>query len=154
MHVEVQMIEHHPIAEADHQVAHVYVARPELLPDVAACLAALPGVEAVLDAAGIAKIYAHYVEKTAASFEESPPGPDELAARMGAIARAGLPCAIVSVGSSPNAAPARSGSSRRSRRRSAVPAPAPGSQPAWRNSSRWCRQCSGAPSRRAPRTRR
>ena len=36
-------------AVADHQLAHVYVARPELLPDVAACLAALPGVEAVLD---------------------------------------------------------------------------------------------------------
>jgi L-amino acid N-acyltransferase YncA len=43
------------------------------------------------DAAGIAEIYAHYVEKTAASFEESPPKRDELAARMGAIARAGLP---------------------------------------------------------------
>ncbi|MDE2612069.1 MAG: alkaline phosphatase family protein [Burkholderiales bacterium] len=39
-------------AVADHQIAHVYVARPELLPEVAACLAALPGVEAVLDEAG------------------------------------------------------------------------------------------------------
>lgn len=39
-------------AVADHQLAHVYVARPELLPEVAACLAALPGVEAVLDDAG------------------------------------------------------------------------------------------------------
>jgi len=39
-------------AVADHQVAHVYVARPELLPEVAACLAALPGVETVLDDAG------------------------------------------------------------------------------------------------------
>ncbi len=39
-------------AVADHQLAHVYVARPELIPDVAACLAALPGVETVLDEAG------------------------------------------------------------------------------------------------------
>ncbi|EHR70333.1 putative AP superfamily protein [Burkholderiales bacterium JOSHI_001] len=39
-------------AVADHQLAHVYVARPELLPEVKACLAALPGVEAVLDEDG------------------------------------------------------------------------------------------------------
>ncbi len=39
-------------AVADHQLAHVYVARPELVPEVAACLAALPGVEAVLDESG------------------------------------------------------------------------------------------------------
>ena len=39
-------------AVADHQLAHVYVARPELMPEVAACLRALPGVEAVLDAEG------------------------------------------------------------------------------------------------------
>ncbi|WP_088278325.1 alkaline phosphatase family protein [Ideonella sp. A 288] len=39
-------------AVADHQLAHVYVARPELVPEVAACLAALPGVETVLDDAG------------------------------------------------------------------------------------------------------
>jgi predicted AlkP superfamily pyrophosphatase or phosphodiesterase len=39
-------------AVADHQIAHVYVARPELLPEVAACLRALPGVETVLDEAG------------------------------------------------------------------------------------------------------
>lgn len=39
-------------AVADHQIAHVYVARPELKPEVAACLASLPGVEAVLDEAG------------------------------------------------------------------------------------------------------
>lgn len=39
-------------AVADHQLAHVYVARPELLPEVAACLRALPGVETVLDAEG------------------------------------------------------------------------------------------------------
>jgi len=39
-------------AVADHQIAHVYVARPELLTEVAACLAALPGVESVLDEAG------------------------------------------------------------------------------------------------------
>ena len=39
-------------AVADHQLAHVYVARPERVPEVAACLAALPGVEQVLDEAG------------------------------------------------------------------------------------------------------
>src|SRR5574340_890878 len=39
-------------AVADHQIAHVYVARPSLLPEVAACVAALPGVETVLDDAG------------------------------------------------------------------------------------------------------
>jgi predicted AlkP superfamily pyrophosphatase or phosphodiesterase len=39
-------------AVADHQIAHVYVRRPELLADVAACLAALPGVDRVLDADG------------------------------------------------------------------------------------------------------
>lgn len=42
----------HAFAVADHQIAHVYVARPELLPKVAACLAALPGVETVLDETG------------------------------------------------------------------------------------------------------
>jgi len=39
-------------AVADHQLAHVYVARPELLPVVAERLAALDGVETVLDASG------------------------------------------------------------------------------------------------------
>jgi len=39
-------------AVADHQLAHVYVARPELVPAVAECLAALPGVETVLDETG------------------------------------------------------------------------------------------------------
>jgi predicted AlkP superfamily pyrophosphatase or phosphodiesterase len=39
-------------AVADHQVAHVYVARPELVPEVAALLRALPGVERVLDEQG------------------------------------------------------------------------------------------------------
>jgi predicted AlkP superfamily pyrophosphatase or phosphodiesterase len=39
-------------AVADHQVAHVYVDRPELVPDVAALLRELPGVERVLDAEG------------------------------------------------------------------------------------------------------
>ncbi len=39
-------------AVADHQIAHVYVAQPELVPEVAACLAALPGVETVLGDAG------------------------------------------------------------------------------------------------------
>jgi predicted AlkP superfamily pyrophosphatase or phosphodiesterase len=36
-------------AVADHQVAHVYVQRPELIPEVRARLAALDGVESVLD---------------------------------------------------------------------------------------------------------
>ncbi len=39
-------------AVADHQIAHVYVARPELVGPVRDCVAALPGVEAVLDDAG------------------------------------------------------------------------------------------------------
>ena len=39
-------------AVADHQIAHVYVARPELVPEVAARVASLAGVEAVLDDAG------------------------------------------------------------------------------------------------------
>jgi predicted AlkP superfamily pyrophosphatase or phosphodiesterase len=39
-------------AVADHQLAHVYVARPELVREVAACLASLAGVETVLDEAG------------------------------------------------------------------------------------------------------
>jgi predicted AlkP superfamily pyrophosphatase or phosphodiesterase len=39
-------------AVADHQVAHVYVARPDLVPEVAALLRELPGVERVLDAQG------------------------------------------------------------------------------------------------------
>lgn len=39
-------------AVADHQLAHVYVARPELIPEVAACLRKLPGVEQVLDENG------------------------------------------------------------------------------------------------------
>ncbi len=49
------------------------------------------------DAAAIAEIYAHYVESTAASFEESPPEPDVVAARMNAIARAGLPFLVAEV---------------------------------------------------------
>jgi predicted AlkP superfamily pyrophosphatase or phosphodiesterase len=39
-------------AVADHQLAHVYVARPELVSEVAACLRSQPGVETVMDAAG------------------------------------------------------------------------------------------------------
>ena len=39
-------------AVADHQLAHVYVARPELVPEVARLLRGLPGVERVLDEAG------------------------------------------------------------------------------------------------------
>jgi predicted AlkP superfamily pyrophosphatase or phosphodiesterase len=39
-------------ALADHQIAHVYVARPELIDKVADLLRSLPGVERVLDEAG------------------------------------------------------------------------------------------------------
>jgi predicted AlkP superfamily pyrophosphatase or phosphodiesterase len=39
-------------AVADHQIAHVYVARPELVENVADLLRSLPGVERVLDEAG------------------------------------------------------------------------------------------------------
>jgi predicted AlkP superfamily pyrophosphatase or phosphodiesterase len=39
-------------AVADHQLAHVYVSRPELVPEVAACLKSLPGVEKVMDVLG------------------------------------------------------------------------------------------------------
>jgi predicted AlkP superfamily pyrophosphatase or phosphodiesterase len=39
-------------AVADHQIAHVYVSRPELIDEVAHTLRALPGVEQVLDAEG------------------------------------------------------------------------------------------------------
>lgn len=39
-------------AVADHQVAHVYIARPALVDKVAGLLRALPGVERVLDEAG------------------------------------------------------------------------------------------------------
>ena len=39
-------------AVADHQLAHVYVARPELIPEVASVLRRLPGVEQVLDESG------------------------------------------------------------------------------------------------------
>jgi predicted AlkP superfamily pyrophosphatase or phosphodiesterase len=39
-------------AVADHQVAHVYVARRERVPEIAALLRALPGVERVLDEQG------------------------------------------------------------------------------------------------------
>jgi predicted AlkP superfamily pyrophosphatase or phosphodiesterase len=43
-------------AVADHQLAHVYVKRPELVPEVAARLAALDGVERVLDRQGQAAL--------------------------------------------------------------------------------------------------
>ena len=39
-------------AVADHQIAHIYVRRPELVPEVAAVVRGLPGVERVLDEAG------------------------------------------------------------------------------------------------------
>lgn len=40
-------------AVVDHQLAHVYVSRPELLPEVKACIAGLDGVEQVFDGDGI-----------------------------------------------------------------------------------------------------
>jgi predicted AlkP superfamily pyrophosphatase or phosphodiesterase len=43
-------------AVVDHQLAHVYVSRPELLPEVKALLASLDGVEQVLDAEGIREL--------------------------------------------------------------------------------------------------
>jgi predicted AlkP superfamily pyrophosphatase or phosphodiesterase len=43
-------------AVADHQVAHVYVNEPELVPEVAALLRAVDGVERVLDRAGQAEL--------------------------------------------------------------------------------------------------
>ena len=43
-------------ALADHQVAHVYVARPQLVDEVAALLRSLPGVERVLDEQGKRKL--------------------------------------------------------------------------------------------------
>jgi predicted AlkP superfamily pyrophosphatase or phosphodiesterase len=39
-------------AVADHQIAHVYVSRPELVDEVARMLQSVPGIERVLDAAG------------------------------------------------------------------------------------------------------
>src|SRR4029079_2674430 len=39
-------------AVADHQIAHVYVARPEIVGEVAQLLRSLPGVEQVLDDEG------------------------------------------------------------------------------------------------------
>jgi predicted AlkP superfamily pyrophosphatase or phosphodiesterase len=43
-------------AVVDHQVAHVYVSRAELLPEVKACIAELDGVERVLEADGIREL--------------------------------------------------------------------------------------------------
>jgi predicted AlkP superfamily pyrophosphatase or phosphodiesterase len=43
-------------AVADHQIAHVYVRRPEIIASVKALLESLPGVERVLDAEGKAAI--------------------------------------------------------------------------------------------------
>jgi L-amino acid N-acyltransferase YncA len=43
------------------------------------------------DAAPVAEIYAHYVETSAATFEEAAPGADVIAERMRGIAAAGLP---------------------------------------------------------------
>lgn len=43
------------------------------------------------DAARIAEIYAHYVLGSVATFEEAPPGPDEMGARLLRVAARGLP---------------------------------------------------------------
>jgi L-amino acid N-acyltransferase YncA len=46
------------------------------------------------DAAAIAAIYAHYVATSAATFDESPAGPDEFAAKIAAAGSAGLPFVV------------------------------------------------------------
>jgi L-amino acid N-acyltransferase YncA len=43
------------------------------------------------DAAAVAAIYAHYVETSAATFEEEAPGSDEIARRMASVQGTGLP---------------------------------------------------------------
>ena len=43
------------------------------------------------DFAGIAEIYAYHVQTGLASFEEEPPGPDEMLRRFGEVRKAGLP---------------------------------------------------------------
>jgi L-amino acid N-acyltransferase YncA len=43
------------------------------------------------DAPAVAEIYAHYVANSAATFDESAPGADEMAAKIAGITAAGLP---------------------------------------------------------------
>ncbi|MGV3519253.1 arsinothricin resistance N-acetyltransferase ArsN1 family B [Luteitalea sp.] len=50
------------------------------------------------DAAAIAAIYAHYVRETTITFEEDVVTPDDMGARMAAVAAAGLPWLVVSRG--------------------------------------------------------
>jgi predicted AlkP superfamily pyrophosphatase or phosphodiesterase len=51
-HEQLDLAASDVFAVADHQIAHVYIRRPELTLDVAACLAGVPGVAEVLDDAG------------------------------------------------------------------------------------------------------
>lgn len=50
------------------------------------------------DAAAIAAIYAHYVRETTITFEEDVVTPDDMGARMAAVAATGLPWLVVSRG--------------------------------------------------------
>ncbi len=50
------------------------------------------------DAAAIAGIYAHYVRETVISFEEVPPTPEEIAARIERIRGATLPFLVAAAG--------------------------------------------------------
>jgi phosphinothricin acetyltransferase len=49
------------------------------------------------DAEAIARIYGHYVRHSVVTFETEPPGPAEIADRMGHVAEAGLPWLVVEV---------------------------------------------------------
>lgn len=50
------------------------------------------------DAGAIAAIYAHYVRETTVTFEEEPPGTDEIASRLGRVAALGLPYVVIEAG--------------------------------------------------------
>jgi L-amino acid N-acyltransferase YncA len=49
------------------------------------------------DAAALAKIYAHHVEHGFGTFEETAPGPDEMAARLAAVSGRGLPWLVAEI---------------------------------------------------------
>lgn len=50
------------------------------------------------DAGAIAAIYAHYVRETTVTFEEEPPGTDEIASRLARVAALGLPYVVIEAG--------------------------------------------------------
>lgn len=52
------------------------------------------------DLAAVARIYAHYVVHTAATFETTPPTEEELAARVDAVTALGLPFLVAEIGGS------------------------------------------------------